>query len=584
MQLRIRHLFTPAARIVALAFKNLGFSSKELGVFFYLLILITTGVFIWLTTLPFSQRLHLTSVMLVFASGFFDEVRREFHKKDKALRIDRYADLPIFAGVIYYLEHGIYTNLYMTSKGHLALGVSIVLGIALANRVLEITAKGDRSPGFEVPAERLFLLAVFAVTGYNHRAYEDFLLAGLIGLALLLYATAIHSFIRYKGVSLSPTKARRIFSSTLSFYLEALGKIRIGVTLLYEALKGAKTRAKSGTHARVPLESPGEPYPPEPRHGYNYTVLVVDGEEHPVSNARVTMTSMETSRSESKYTDGTGKCSFPDMGEGQYLITIEAEGFKPEQYDRYISIDSGEVFRLHRPAVDLSVVVNDLEKRSPIPNALVTLKAAEGKLERLTDNLGVAYFDGLVPGYVELDVKARGYEGRSQRINLDSENVVSFNLRRRAFVEFEGSSLVEYHQLGELEGVIKQVINSYTEKGRKVYLVSTSPLLEACAGEGVKTIDFSSTMPEDIEPLLGEMPPGGVLIFEAVSELIHRVGLDEALRFMGKLTSHAAGKELDVTAFINLGAHGERIAAMFEKLFQGVAEVKDGRLVEKGEN
>jgi hypothetical protein len=365
----------------------------------------------------------------------------------------------------------------------------------------------------------------------------------------------------------------------LRFYLEALGKIKIAVGLLYEAVKGAKAKTQ------VPIEVRGEPYSSEPRHGYNYTVMVMDAEEHPVSNARVTMTSMETSKSESRYTDSAGKCSFSDMGEGQYLITIEAEGYEAEQYDRYISIDSGEVFRLRRPAVDLSVVVNDLEKRSPISNALVTLEIAEGeKLERLTDNLGVAYFDRLLPGFAELSVKARGYEGRSQRINLDSENVVSLNLKRRAFVEFEGSSLVEYDQLGELEGMMKQVVNSFTEKGRKVYLISTPPLLEACTGEGVKAIDFSSAMPEDIEPLLGEIPAGGVLIFEAVTDLIHRIGLDEALRFMGKLISYAAGEELDIVAFINRGAHGERIAAMFEKLFQGVAEVKDGRLVEKGEN
>lgn len=582
MDLRLRNIFKPAAHGLALFFDKLGFSRRALNIFLYLLILTTILNFILLIASPFNQELLILSVVLVFLCGFFDEVKRDylFLVKDKETLVDRYADLPVIGAILYYLN----SSYFLASIQYLALGGVILLGMLLLNYALKITVKGGRSPGFEVPAERLFLLSVFAVAGYNHRSLEEFLFAGLIGVAFFLYATVLHSFILYKEFSVSFAKARSISSGLFGFYLGALKKIKIGAGLLYEAVKRATVKPQ------VPVETPGIEkqeglYPSEPAAGYNYTILVVDAkDEQPISNARVTMTSVETSKSESRRTDSAGKCRFPDMMEGQYLITVKAEGYKEEQYDRYISIDSGEVFRMHTPLVDLSVVVNDLEKRAPIPNAVVTLAIAEGEdLEGLTDNLGVAYFDQLPPSFAELSIKARGYEEKTGRINLDAEKVVSFNLKRKAFMKFEGPSLVEYDQVEGLEEVIKEVIGAFAEKGRDVYLVSTPPLLDACSGEGVKAIDFSSAMPEDIEPLLEEMPAGGVLIFEAVTDLIHRIGLDEALKFMGKLVEYTTREELNIVALINRGAHGERIAAMFEKIFQGIAEVKDGRLVERSE-
>jgi len=232
----------------------------------------------------------------------------------------------------------------------------------------------------------------------------------------------------------------------------------------------------------------------------------------------------------------------------------------------------------------MSVVVNDFENRSPISNAVVILSMGEGgKMERLTDNLGVAYFDELDCGFAELSVEARGYVRRGERINLDAENVVSINLKRKAFLKLEGPSLVEYYRQDELEGAIKQVIGEFIGREKEVYLVSTGPILEACIEEGVRVVDFSSTMPEDLESMLEEMPADGVLVFEAITELIHRVGLDEALEIMEKTVNYITKEGLNMAAFINRGAHGEKITGMFEKFFLWTAEIMDGELVEKSE-
>jgi hypothetical protein len=52
---------------------------------------------------------------------------------------------------------------------------------------------------------------------------------------------------------------------------------------------------------------------------------------------------------------------------------------------------------------------------------------------------------------------------------------------------------------------------------------------------------------------------------------------------MAKLATYAGERGVSLVAFINKGAHGERIAAMFEELFEDVAEYREGGLVEKGE-
>lgn len=101
--------------------------------------------------------------------------------------------------------------------------------------------------------------------------------------------------------------------------------------------------------------------------------------------------------------------------------------------------------------------------------------------------------------------------------------------------------------------------------------------------KGVKAVDFSSTMPEDLESMLKGIPAGGALLFESITELIHRVGLGEALEATEKTVNHITKEELNMVAFINRGAHGEKITGMFEKFFHGIVEARDGELVEKSE-
>lgn len=587
MEFRIRNIFRPVAHFFALIFQRLNFSSRAITAFVYFLILITAALFLWLSASPYSRSILVLSIAFIFITGFFDEVKREFliltRDAGGELILDRYADLLIIASIIYYLNLGSYRSVYATQSQHLFLGAALGLGVLFLNYYLRFMVKGERSPGFEVPAERLFLLSAFAVAGYTHESFEDFLLAGLLALALLIYGSMVYGLMQRRRDLFSTASVAKVLSPVARAYARALQALKTGLGILYKATKKGPTRGEASVEVGKPGEAQEYAFVPEPGQGYNFTVVLVDSAtEEPISNAGVELMNLETDKTISRYTDEAGKCVFTEVVEGQYVLSIKAQGFKEEQYERYISIDSGEVFRLTKPSLDLSVVVNDFENRSPIPNAVVRLSLGDGrKIERLTDNLGVAYFDQLDFGFANLGVEAKGYVGREERINLDAENVVSISLKRKAFLKFEGPSLVEYDRQEELEGAIKLVISEFIGREREVYLVSTGSILEACKGERVRVVDFSSTMPEDLESMLEEIPAGGALLFEAITELIHRVGLDEALSFMEKTVNYITKEGLNIVAFINRGAHGEKITAMFEKFFLSIAEVRDGGLVER---
>jgi uncharacterized GH25 family protein len=576
MQLRLRSLVSPFARLGVFLLRKSGASPMAVDTTFYLALILASGVFIWLSSMPFSQNLLMASVVLVFVSGFLEEVRREHGNKDS--EVSRHADLILYGAILYYLTQESYINFYLSQEGHIVLGGALVLGIFLLEKVLERTVKGERSPGLEVPAERLLFLTLFAVTGYNHKAYEDFLLAGLALLTLLFYASSLYHYVSFKGFSISPRRARSIIFSVLTFYQDSMEKMKFVAGVVYRVL-----RQILETQTLPEKKPEGEAVPQGEGHGYNFTVMVVNEYEYPVPDAKVVVSSREGSLTKTGYTDTQGKCVFDGLREGQYTIAIEGEGLPQERYERYINMDSGEIFRLQAMPIDLSVVVNDGKEMRPIMNAQVTIETADGKThERKTDNLGVAYFESLPGGYAELRVEARGYQEKTRRIDPAAEKVVSLNMRRRQLVNIHGSLLVEYRELRDAEEAVKRIIEAYTEQGERVCLVSTSSLLRECASPGIEVVDFSSALLEDIEIVLGELSSGGVLLFEPVTELIHRIGLDEALRFMAKLLSFSRDRKVSLVALINQGAHGERIAGMFEKLFEEVAEFNEGRMVEKG--
>lgn len=411
--MRIGSLLKPLTYPLALLLNELKVSMKFLILLSYALALVVLGFFYLLASSPYSRIFTLALIFTILLGGFLDEVIGELTKlrklKSDWYRVLRNTDVLIVFGAIYYLGSGPYDFLkvYSTVKQNLFLGGAIVLGVILVNYTHR---RASRETGLDMSSERMFLLGIFAAAGY-YNYFKATLFSALVALCALLYLSVLRDIWKIRGISFAPL--RHATTSSYSYLAQTL-------RLIYSATK----RRQGG--ARLPKLKVKQPS----ISVHNFTAVVTEAKtEAPLPNATVTLASKETGKKEVRYTDASGRGDF-SVPEGQYKIVIEAKGFKKEEYERFISIDSGEVFKLSRPSVDLSVIVNDAQVATPISGVSVTLKIGENEQVRRTDNLGVAYFDNLEPELCEVFVEAEGYEKKTGTVNLGKENIISFNLSR----------------------------------------------------------------------------------------------------------------------------------------------------------
>ncbi|MFH1774680.1 MAG: carboxypeptidase-like regulatory domain-containing protein [Methanobacteriota archaeon] len=379
--MRIGSILKPLTYAVAFLLNKLKVSMKFLLLLSYILALAVLGFFYLLVSSPYSVVFALALIFTIFINCFIDEVVGELVKLRKGgeYKILRNTDVLIIFGAIYYLGSGPYDFLevYTNTQQNLLLGGAIVFGIVLVNYSHRKAASGT---GLDTSSERMFLLGVFAAAGYFYNSFKGALFLGLVALCALLYLSVLRDVWKIRG---------------------------------FNAVRPPKLRVKQPNVI-----------------SYNFTAVVTEAKtEAPLSNATVTLIGKETGKKEVRYTDASGRGDF-SVPEGQYKLVVEAKGFKKEEYERFINVDSGEVFKLSRPSVDLSVIVNDVQVAAPISGASVILKIKEKEQIRRTDNLGVAYFDNLEPELCEVFVEAEGYEKETGSVDLEKENIISFNLSK----------------------------------------------------------------------------------------------------------------------------------------------------------
>lgn len=409
--MRIGSLLKPLTHALAFVLHRLKVSVAPLLLVSYLFALAAVAFFYLLMGTPYSKVFALASVTFIFLNAFVDEIIGELAKLRKGgeYKILRNTDMLIIFGAIYYLGSGPYDFLkvYVNTQQNLLLGGAIVLGIILVNYT---HTKAARGAGLNSSSERMFLLGIFAAAGY-YNYFKGALFSALGTLCVLLYLSVLRDVWKVRGLSFALLE--RIAGSAYSSAVKVLHSVYSAARKYSPEVRPPKLRVKQSSVSV-----------------YNFTAVVTEAKtEAPLSNATVTLIGKETGKKEVRYTDASGRGDF-SVAEGQYKIVVEAKGFKKEEYERFISIDSGEVFKLSRPSVDLSVVVSDAHVAAPIENASVTLKIKEKEHVRRTDNLGVAYFHSLEPQLCEVFVEAEGYEKETGSVNLEKENIISFNLTK----------------------------------------------------------------------------------------------------------------------------------------------------------
>ena len=364
--MRIGSLIKPLTYSIAFVLHKFKVSAAPLLLLSYFFALAAVLFFYLLMGTPYSKLFMLACVAFIFLDAFVDEIIGELAGLRKHEAI----------------EHRIFRNT----------DVLVIFGAIYTHRR---TARGI---GLDASSERMFLLGIFAAAGY-YNYFREALFLALAALCALLYLSVLRDVWKIRGASFAPLR-----HALVSIYYAARK---------YSQVSPPKLKVKQPSVSVC-----------------NFTAVVTEAKtEAPLTSATVTLIGKETGKKEVRYTDASGRGDFSVAG-GQYKITIEAKGFKKEEYERFISIDSGEVFKLSLPKVDLSVIVSDAQVATPLSGASVTLKLGEKELLRRTDNLGVAYFDILEPQLCEVFVEAEGYEKESGAVNLDKENIISLNLSK----------------------------------------------------------------------------------------------------------------------------------------------------------
>ncbi len=433
MELRIRHVLGPFARMAALVLKKTKASALAVSSASISISLLVALSFYFMARDPYNEGLPMVAIALVLLSALADEAVREFAKLKKPTDLERigfelagYADVAIAMAAVYYLRTvGYDLDLGNRLRGweNLAIGGIFFFGVYLLGR-----AEKAENPGFEARSERMLFLTAFMTAGIVYENFSAFLLTGLAILGGVLYSIAVwrsagrfrekHSFRYNLSAITGPIKNFSFFvlnglASLVRAIPRATGKISKSKKVAPEQVE---VEIPSG-HARAP--------------GRSFTAVVTDGKSStPIAHAKVAFEDKDTGRKTVRYTDSAGRSEFDGIGEGHYAISIQAEGFKAEEYERFITMDSGEVFALSRHSSDLSVVVTDGDRRNPIGGAKVKLKNGGQESAATTDNLGVAYFGELEVAAYDLSVEVEGYSAFEGKVDLAVENLKSVELRR----------------------------------------------------------------------------------------------------------------------------------------------------------
>jgi hypothetical protein len=611
----IRTLLVPFAYLAAFILKKLKVSIYAIVTFSFLLIFATIGAFYMIFEAPFNTDLYTAIVAAgIFLTGLMDEVIRELERTKKQpafpLALVRHSDVLLVSGVLYISAvqpYGIIPVLTGVGVGvYATIGTLFLFGVLMVDFAAKRIEKRDK--GIETRAERMFLLTGFILIGFYLDKFALSLFAGIIAVTSYLYVWVIwRNFDFYKA------------GEAIYFGISRAWR-RISARGLPD-IKKPKIPSGSDKETQEDFQEYGtEEYSSS---GYSFTTVVNDRRSEPVSNVKITLNNLETGDIYTGYTDPSGRASFNGTSEGQYEITLECEGFKGTKYERYISMDSGEVFVLKRPFTDLSIVITDKIKTTPVPSArvIVKLPGAEGpELRKNADNLGVAYFDELDVGICEISVVAPGYNDWKREINLEEENVISVTLekgrpkpepaipeakptegelpeekieakeeepteeepetggekRKEASLKdtLSESALFEYYNVDDVRPLVSRMVEEYKSNDIDIYLVSIPERAEEYADLGVKIVDVPEE-PDKFKEVLEGMPAGSVLIFEPLSNLIITGGFDAAYKFIKKTFGYMKSEGLTLVCFVNPRAHEGKEVERLRKILKSVTIDED---------
>ncbi len=167
----------------------------------------------------------------------------------------------------------------------------------------------------------------------------------------------------------------------------------------------------------------------------NVTLNVVDYNNEPISNARVELVELSNGLFYSATTDGSG-AAFVQPTFGRYRLRIYEENALLKETNLQVFDNSDQQIRCTLYGIQLSVSVVDFFG-APIPNANVTLNGPV-KASAYTQGNGVATFDNIIGGNMQIIAQAQGMQEASQALTTDVNESTTVQIKMDKYISLGG--------------------------------------------------------------------------------------------------------------------------------------------------
>ncbi len=600
-EIRIRKIFRPISYLIAAVLNSQGVAPNAVAVSSFILAITSFSIFLVAYNISpgLAETLVTIAVLCIFLNALLDDVTREIEKKSGKMSefggllgsfLDRYSDIFIVIGIGIFLKDvpwynvGVLINIGV--DGHMFLVSLIIIGSLIVSYI-----KTDRPTydlGLESRAERMYLISIFAATGIYLRVFQGFLFFGLVTLCISLYATVLRTVlgsesrrsetpeIRHEPLtSETENRFQNPLRPAISLIRSILRVIWMGIGLailgLYQAGAWTKTKIKKIKIPKpnIPVKTEDKTLPPLPeKKGFernSFTVLVMEeNTQRPLPDARVSLISEETENINTNYTDKNGIVVFRNIQEGSYEIEAECNGYEDENRIKYIESHSGGEAITLTPAAKVFEDAIDNTEETPEE---ITAETKEEDEEPETK-----------PQEIVTETK-KPKETKPKTEEEDKD-------RSKAMGE---SMLVEYRSPEKTDQVVEHITEFYLEEKRQVILISSQENTKQHKDRfkeemesGKISLLSPTTKLQHFTEEFQNLPTGGVIVFEPLSDLIKNAGKDQAHKFISQTIDQLSSDGISFIAFLDEESHDRKETTSLENLFINLAKIEEGKLKKIG--
>ncbi len=167
----------------------------------------------------------------------------------------------------------------------------------------------------------------------------------------------------------------------------------------------------------------------------NVTLDVTGHNDEAISGARIELVELSNGLFYSSTTDSTGK-SVMQVTFGMYRVRVYKDNMLIKEASLAVFDETRQQFRCSLYGIQLSVYVVDLFG-SPIPNTNVTLNGS-AKISAVTLSNGIATFDNIIGGDMQIITQAQGVQIASQVITIHVNEPLTVQIKMDKYVSFGG--------------------------------------------------------------------------------------------------------------------------------------------------